>query len=57
MIEKMIKDIRGIFKVQDKAMFAKQNIPYLAFFYQRKKRAFIKVQLNTQNYLQILLKS
>jgi len=33
MIEKMIKDIRGIFKVQDKAMFAKQNIPYLAFFY------------------------
>ena len=33
MIEKMIKDIRGLFKVQDKAMFAKQNIPYLAFFY------------------------
>ena len=33
MIEKMIKDIRGIFKVQDKAMFAKQSIPYLAFFY------------------------
>ena len=33
MIEKMIKDIRGIFKVQDKAMFVKQNIPYLAFFY------------------------
>ena len=29
MIEKMIKDIRGIFKVQDKAMFAKQNIPCL----------------------------
>ena len=33
MLEKIIKDIRGIFKVQDKAMFAKQNIPYLAFFY------------------------
>jgi len=33
MIEKIIKDIRGLFKVQDKAMFAKQNIPYLAFFY------------------------
>ena len=33
MIEKILKDIRGIFKVQDKAMFAKQNIPYLAFFY------------------------
>ena len=33
MIEKILKDIRGLFKVQDKAMFAKQNIPYLAFFY------------------------
>ena len=33
MIEKIIKDIKGLFKVQDKAMFAKQNIPYLAFFY------------------------
>ena len=33
MIEKNIKDIKGLFKVQDKAMFAKQNIPYLAFFY------------------------
>ena len=33
MLEKIIKDIRGLFKVQDKAMFAKQNIPYLAFFY------------------------
>ena len=33
MIEKIIKDIRGLFKVQDKAMFEKQNIPYLAFFY------------------------
>ena len=33
MIEKILKDIRGLFKVQDKEMFAKQNIPYLAFFY------------------------
>ena len=33
MIEKILKDIRGLLKVQDKAMFAKQNIPYLAFFY------------------------
>ena len=33
MIEKIIKDIKGLVKVQDKAMFAKQNIPYLAFFY------------------------
>ena len=33
MIEKIIKDIKGLFKVQDKAMFAKKNIPYLAFFY------------------------
>ncbi|EJH22340.1 VirD4-like conjugal transfer protein, CD1115 family [Streptococcus pneumoniae] len=28
-----LKDIKGIFKVQDKAKFVKQNIPYLAFFY------------------------
>ena len=33
MIEKILKDIRGLFKVQDKAIFAKKNIPYLAFFY------------------------
>ena len=33
MIEKIVKDIKGLCKVQDKAMFAKQNIPYLAFFY------------------------
>ena len=33
MIEKILKDIRGLFKLQDKAIFAKQNIPYLAFFY------------------------
>ena len=33
MIEKIVKDIEGLCKVQDKAMFAKQNIPYLAFFY------------------------
>lgn len=30
MIDKIIKDL---FKVQDKAKFVKQNIPYLAFFY------------------------
>ncbi|VOJ26438.1 Protein virD4 [Streptococcus pneumoniae] len=33
MIDKILKDITGLFKVQDKAKFAKQNIPYLAFFY------------------------
>ncbi|HGR9476032.1 TPA: VirD4-like conjugal transfer protein, CD1115 family [Streptococcus pneumoniae] len=33
MINKILKDIKGLFKVQDKAKFAKQNIPYLAFFY------------------------
>ena len=33
MIEKIIKDIKGLVKVQDKAMFAKKKIPYLAFFY------------------------
>lgn len=33
MIDKILKDIKGIFKVQDKAKFMKQNIPYLAFFY------------------------
>ena len=33
MIEKILKDIKGLFKVQDKARFLKQNIPYLAFFY------------------------
>ena len=33
MIEKILKDIRGLFKVQDKVKFLKQNIPYLAFFY------------------------
>ncbi|HEL1274570.1 TPA: type IV secretory system conjugative DNA transfer family protein, partial [Streptococcus equi subsp. zooepidemicus] len=27
------KDIKGLFKVQDKVKFLKQNIPYLAFFY------------------------
>jgi len=32
-IDKILKDIKGIFKVQDKVKFAKQNIPYLAFFY------------------------
>ncbi|EML4408537.1 type IV secretory system conjugative DNA transfer family protein [Enterococcus faecalis] len=33
MIEKILKDIKGLFKVQDKAKFLKQNIPYLSFFY------------------------
>ena len=33
MIDKILKDIKGSFKVQDKVKFAKQNIPYLAFFY------------------------
>ena len=33
MIDKILKDIKGSFKVQDKAKFMKQNIPYLAFFY------------------------
>ena len=32
MINKILKDIKGLFKVQDKAKFVKQNIPYLAFF-------------------------
>ena len=33
MIEKILKDIKDLFKVHDKAKFLKQNIPYLAFFY------------------------
>ena len=33
MIDKILQDIKGLFKVQDKAKFLKQNIPYLAFFY------------------------
>ena len=33
MINKILKDIKGLFKVQDKERFVKQNIPYLAFFY------------------------
>lgn len=33
MIDKILKDIKGLFKVQDKAKFLKQNIPYLVFFY------------------------
>jgi len=32
-IDKILKDMKGLFKVQDKAKFMKQNIPYLAFFY------------------------
>ena len=33
MIDKILKDIKGLFKVQDKEKFLKQNIPYLALFY------------------------
>ncbi|WP_224219298.1 VirD4-like conjugal transfer protein, CD1115 family [Streptococcus agalactiae] len=33
MIDKILKDMKGLFKVQDKVKFLKQNIPYLAFFY------------------------
>ena len=33
MINQILKDIKGLFKVPDKAKFVKQNIPYLAFFY------------------------
>ena len=33
MIDKILKDIKGLFKVQDKVKFLKQNIPYLTFFY------------------------
>lgn len=33
MIDKIIKDIKNLFKVQDKKRFGLENIPYLAFFY------------------------
>ena len=33
MIDRILKDIEGLCKVQDKVNFLKQNIPYLAFFY------------------------
>lgn len=33
MIDKIIKDIKGLIKVQDRKSFIKQNIPYLVFFY------------------------
>lgn len=33
MINKIIKDIKDLFKVQDKKRFVLENIPYLAFFY------------------------
>ncbi len=33
MIDKIIKDIKDLFKVQDKKCFVLENIPYLAFFY------------------------
>ena len=31
MIEKILKDIRGLFKMQDKAMFANKIFPILHF--------------------------
>ena len=33
MIDKIITDIKDLFKVQDKKRFVLENIPYLAFFY------------------------
>lgn len=33
MIDKIIKDIKDLIKVQDRKSFLKQNIPYLIFFY------------------------
>ncbi len=33
MIDKILKDIKGLFEVQDKVKFLKKNIPYFAFFY------------------------
>lgn len=33
MIDKIIKNIKDLFKVQDKKRFVLENIPYLAFFY------------------------
>ncbi len=35
MIDKIFKDIKDLFKVQDKKRFVLENIPYLAFFYVR----------------------
>ncbi len=31
--KEVLQNIKGLFKVQDKAKFAKQNIPYLVFFF------------------------
>lgn len=33
MIEKLLKDIKGLLVIQNKEKFIKQNIPYLVFFY------------------------
>lgn len=33
MIDKILKDIKGIFIIRDKSKFIKQNLPYLVFFY------------------------
>ena len=32
-IESIVADIKGMFKIQDKKSFIKQNLPYLVFFY------------------------
>lgn len=70
MIDKILKDIKGLFKVQDKVKFLKQNIPYLAFFYignifSHHVRAYIGgdiidkifqgiLELNTMSFLPII---
>ena len=32
-LERIVADIKGMFKIQDKKSFIKQNLPYLVFFY------------------------
>lgn len=68
MIDKILKDIKGLFKVQDKAKFLKRNFPYLTFIYvgnifSHHVRAYIGgdiidkifqgiLELNTMSFLQ-----
>lgn len=33
MIDKVLKDIKELFKIRDKTKFLKQNVAYLVFFY------------------------
>ncbi|MDY6084180.1 MAG: type IV secretory system conjugative DNA transfer family protein [Dialister sp.] len=33
MLEKVLKDIKGVFTIRDKKVFLRQNAPYLIFFY------------------------